>query len=365
MFPPFAVVKEFLESCLAHSPDRSADAAIPEWFAMRTHQGSVRSDNQDRVLMARWQDGAQTAWVLAFADGIGGGREGAAAAASALSAFIADLLELSDVSLATQLERASLRANQTVYERWRGKEGSTLSAVGVRGEQRAWVNVGDSRIYGIDAQGDVSQLTQDDSLPLGRGLVQFIGIGQGLVPHVGGISTTHHLALITTDGVHQYVDPLLPALVRTARRNNSALVDRMVHLALWCGGEDNATTAIGVLDSSQDGGRSACDVWTPGQHHRLVLGPLDVPKETASGSGSRNSTKPRRATPKKVNTPAAGRSKSKPAKAATTTPSHPAVDPGAPTNDPDSHPEKRPDLLVTLEQVNPGQDSPSSTQSDS
>ncbi len=331
---------------------------------MRTHQGSVRSDNQDRVLMARWQDGGQTAWVLAVADGIGGGREGAAAAASALSVFIADLLELSDVSLPTQLERASLRANQTVYERWRGKEGSTLSAVGVRGEQRAWVNVGDSRIYGIDAHGDVSQLTQDDSLPLGRGLVQFIGIGQGLVPHIGVISPTNQLALITTDGVHQYVDPLLPALARTARRNNSALVDRMVHLALWCGGEDNATTAIGVLDSSQDGSQAACDVWTPGQRHRLVLGSLGAPKATTSVSGSRKPTKPRRATSKQGNTPAVSRSKSEPGKVVSTTTSHPVSDSGVPPNDPRSHPDKRPDLLVTLEPVTLGQDSPSSTQSD-
>ena len=315
--------------------------------------------------MARWQDDGQTAWVLAVADGIGGGSEGGAAAATALSAFIADLLEFSDVSLPSHLERASRRANQTVHERWRGKEGSTLSAVGVRGEQRAWVNVGDSRIYGIDAQGGVSQLTQDDSLPLGRGLVQFIGIGQGLVPHVGGVSPTHHLALITTDGVHQYVDPLLPALARTARRNYSALVDRMVHLALWCGGEDNGTTAIGVLDSSQDGSQAACDIWTPGQHHRLVLGSLDAPKATASGSGSRKSTKPRRATSKQGNTPTSSRAKSEPAKVVGTATSHPASDSEASPNDPRSHPDKRPDLLVTLEPVTLGQDSPSSTQSDS
>lgn len=365
MSRPFAVVKEFLESCLAHPPHRSADAAVPEWFAMRTHQGSVRSDNQDRVLMARWKDGGQTAWVLAVADGIGGGREGGAAAASALSAFTADALEFSDLSLPTQLERASLHANRIVFERWRGKEGSTLSAVGVRGEQRAWVNVGDSRIYGLDAHGNVSQLTSDDSLPLGRGLVQFIGIGQGLVAHVGLISPAHHLALITSDGIHQYVDPLLPALVRTAQRNSSALIDRMVHLALWCGGEDNATAAIGVLESVQEGSQAACDVWTPGQHHRLVLGRLDAQSATASGSGTRKSTKPRRENPKRDKTPAASRSKSEPAKAANTARSHPAADPDAPPNDPNLHPEKRPDLLVTLEQVIPGQDSPSSKQSDS
>ncbi|WP_200386715.1 PP2C family protein-serine/threonine phosphatase [Thiocapsa imhoffii] len=365
MSRPFAVVKEFLESCLAHAPDRSADAAIPEWFAMRTHQGNVRSENQDRAVMARWQDDGQTAWVLAVADGIGGGSEGGAAAATALSAFIADLLEFSDVSLPTHVERASRRANQTVHERWRGKEGSTLSAVGVRGEQRAWVNVGDSRIYGIDAQGGVSQLTQDDSLPLGRGLVQFIGIGQGLVPHVGLISPTHHLALITTDGVHQYVDLLLPALARTAQRNSSALVDRMVHIALWCGGEDNATTAVGLLDSSQEGSQAACDVWTPGQHHRLVLGCLDAPNATASVSGSRKSTKPRRTTPKRGNSPAASRSKSEPATVASTTTSPPPSDSEAPPNDPSTHPDKRPDLQVTLEPITPGQDSPSSKQSDS
>lgn len=365
MSGPFAVVKEFLESCLAYAPERSADAAVPGWFAMRTHQGNARSDNQDRVLMARWRDGGQTAWLLAVADGIGGGNEGAAAAVMALSAFTADMQELSDTSISARLERAAVRASQTVYERWRGKEGSTMSAVLVRGEQRAWVNVGDSRIYGLDSQETVAQLTRDDSLPLGRGLVQFMGLGNGLVPHVEAISAPHHRILITTDGVHQYVEPLLPSLAGTAQHNDSALVDRMIHLALWCGGEDNATVAVAILDSPQEASPAACDVWTPGQHHRLVLERVEATKATSSGRGARKSTKPRSTTPKKGKTAAASRLKSQPAKAGTAPTPPPASDATSNRDGSGSRSGKRPDLLVTLEPATPGEDSPTPTQSDS
>jgi serine/threonine protein phosphatase PrpC len=365
MSGPFAVVKEFLESCLAHAPERSADAAVPGWFAMRTHQGNVRSDNQDRVLMARWRDGGPTAWLLAVADGIGGGNEGAAAAVMALSAFTADMQELSDTSLSARLERAAVCASQTVYERWRGKEGSTLSAVLVRGEQRAWVNVGDSRIYGCDNQGNVALLTQDDSLPLGRGLVQFMGLGKGLVPHVEAISETYHRILMTTDGVHQYVEPLLPSLARTAQHNDSTLVDRMIHLALWCGGEDNATIAVAVLDSPQEASLTACDVWTPGRHHRLVLERVEATKATSSRRGARKSTKPRSTTPKQGKSAATDHLKSEPSKAGNAPTSPPASHATSNPDDSGSRSSKRPDLLVTLEPATPGEDSPTPTQSDS
>jgi len=75
------------------------------------------------------------------------------------------------------------------------------------------VNVGDSRIYGISASKQTTQLTLDDTLAgyLGRreskganisekGLVQFVGMGDGIEPH---IITTHERDVVCSRVVRQ------------------------------------------------------------------------------------------------------------------------------------------------------------------
>lgn len=264
----------FLESCLATVPSRSDDASIADWFALRTHQGAVRMDNQDRVLVARWSKAGQGVWVVAVADGIGGGKAGAEAASTALAAFVSALLENEDAPPKQRLVIAARGANETVAGKWAGKEGSTLSAVLVTAGPCVWLNVGDSRIYGINRQWEVQPLTRDDVLPSGGGLIQFIGIGEGLVPHTDEIPPAITRVLLTSDGAHQYVASLLPFLVRTAQANDSMLVDRLTHLSLWCGGDDNTTCAAALLSSHAcRTNQPVLDVWTPGLHHRLALGP--------------------------------------------------------------------------------------------
>lgn len=346
MIIPFFTAFEFLESCLARIPDRSADAGIPDWFAMRTHQGSVRAENQDRVLTACWREADQTAWVLAVADGIGGGHAGSEAASMTLSAFVAALLEFQEGALAKRLERACARSNQTLNERWRGKEGSTLSAILVRGEEHAWVNVGDSRIYAIDPQGGVVPLTKDDALPLGAGLVQFIGIGKGLEPHTGEFPDQYHHTLVTTDGVHQYVAPLLPSLVRTAT-SASMLVDRLIHLSLWCGGEDNATVAMAALHGTAPSSPPACEVWTPGQHHRLVLASV-VASNVITQDKSHKSTAPQR-TRRKGKAAISDRPQTELYKEGSSNPLHTSSESQTPHEGAPSRPAKRPDILMTIE----------------
>lgn len=290
MTTPATPLSDFLRSSVGAAPERDAVTTIPDWFAMRSHPGSVRAENQDRVASMRWSRQGTPCWAVAVADGIGGGQAGAQAASSALATFFEILVETRTPDLEGCLKEAAAAADRAVYRQWRGQEGTTLSAVVVTSAGAAQVNIGDSRIYGIDGQGEIRRLTSDDSLPSLPTLVQYVGIGQGMVAHTSIIPSCFTHVLLTTDGVHGYfnndpptpdgeygrVDPVLRLIVREAYAHPRILVDRLTHLSLWCGGGDNATSALAVIHGGTQGLDAAdgtLDLWVPGTHHRMVFGP--------------------------------------------------------------------------------------------
>lgn len=264
-------LSDFLESCVGAVPDRDAVAMVRDWFCIRTHPGMVRTENQDRVAVARWTQRGEPIWVVAVADGIASGKAGAEAASMGLATFISALYDMTGRSLEERLLRAGELANQAVYHRWRGKEGTTLSAVVVSSLGASLLNIGDSRIYGIKAEKEVRLLTKDDIHPSIPGLLQFVGMGRDLVPHVFPVSAQFTHVLLTSDGVHNYVEPLLAGLVRTALPDARALVDRLTHLSVWCGGADNSTSALAAIAGppAADQMDTGLDVWTPGIRHRM------------------------------------------------------------------------------------------------
>jgi PPM family protein phosphatase len=266
-------VSAFLDNCLRAHPDRDPASTVGDWFSFRTHVGLARSENQDRVAVARWIQRGEVFWVVVVADGVGSGRAGGDAASAAVAQFVATLAETGGRSLEERLAHAAETANQSSYRRWRGREGTTLSAVLSSAGQAASLNIGDSRIYGIGAEGNCRLLTTDDTIAAVPGLLQFVGMGQDLVPHTQRLSEDVARVLLTTDGVHAYVGPLLEHLVATAGANTRVLVDRLTHLSLWCGGGDNATTAVAALggDATLRSSQSipALEVWTPGIRHHL------------------------------------------------------------------------------------------------
>lgn len=261
-----------------HSPQAPA-ARLTAWFMRRTAPNAVRriaplnaavasdvgvarEENQDRVAIVRSTDRAGGPVIIAaLADGIGGMRQGSECAAMALAHFLDCVISEAQHSKepADWLRKGALRANRAVHARFAGQGGSTLAAIVMaKGHRPIWLSVGDSRVYHA-ADGKLTQLSKDDTLEgqLGKlpnggrrpDLLQFIGLGDGLEPHVE--STPWDLTgtlLLTTDGVH-FVDSdhlgrlaeFAPDLGQCARR--------FTETARWLGGPDNASVAAIAVDA--------------------------------------------------------------------------------------------------------------------
>lgn len=271
-----------------------------------TDIGAVRSENQDRIVSARfWNETGHPYTCTAVADGMGGMKAGEESAALTLASFLHVLkVALSDrLAPEEALIRAAYSANRAVYTKHGGKGGATLSALLItRDEKTYWLNVGDSRVYAGSA-GKLSQLSTDDTLagqfsrPVDyehndSHLIQFIGIGDALEPHVGAINTgIHDWYLLTSDGVHNMpaaVD-LMSRLVNQAA-DSGAAAKRLVDVARWCGGRDNASAA--VIFTRADRGKdrpyqAGCmEVWDPFGDLQVVV------EQIATKEGSE--TKPTR-----------------------------------------------------------------------
>ncbi|MCB0965133.1 MAG: serine/threonine-protein phosphatase, partial [Acidimicrobiales bacterium] len=129
-----------------------------------THVGQVRSNNQDSYLLADDAD------LYGVADGMGGHNGGEVASEMAV-----DLLQANagDPSLENLME-AARAGNRAIFERAGADAdlhgmGTTLCAVRVvpgtdgEGDEIAWINVGDSRVYLLRDDG-LLQLSRDHSL---------------------------------------------------------------------------------------------------------------------------------------------------------------------------------------------------------
>lgn len=246
-----------LARSLLNTSEKSSRSLFNSSVALSTDIGIVRGENQDRVIFARVKPHGPYGPInlAVVSDGMGGMESGAACATLAVAGLIDALANgPSSGSLSYSLEHAAHAANEAVYREFSGKGGATLSAIAWRANQDALtLNVGDSRIYhqregSID---ELSRLTVDDTMSEafggeGKGLIQFIGLGKGLKPHVR-IAQRSGVVIATTDGVH-FIDPdFFGEVVRNASTPKSK-ADRMIALARWLGGPDNASIAVIDLD---------------------------------------------------------------------------------------------------------------------
>lgn len=259
-----------------------ARRVAPLRAAVASDIGCVREENQDRAVISRGKDReGQEYAVVAVADGIGGMREGANCAAITLSSFLTSMYQHAQLGADSSeewLRRAVNAANQAVFTRFRGDGGSTLVALLVRpGQPVFWLSVGDSRVYRSTGR-DLTQISVDDTIAgqLGKNaeatfeqskLLQFIGMGDEMEPHIADLDVEPVDALVlTTDGVH-YLAPRsgwLGQIVGNAP-DPGLCVKRIVDLAKWCGGPDNATVAIISLPADMESGNQppyqCLEVW--------------------------------------------------------------------------------------------------------
>jgi PPM family protein phosphatase len=94
---------------------------------------------------------------------------------------------------------------------------------------------------------NIRRVTVDDSLKeafggQGRELVQFIGIGPALVPRVETLPRELDSLFITSDGAHYFDQAVFKDLILQAADPVRA-TERIVALARWLGGPDNASVA--------------------------------------------------------------------------------------------------------------------------
>ena len=228
--------------------------------AVASDIGSVRDENQDRVALVRGLDRSGGAFILAaLADGIGGMKKGAECAAATLGTFIDSVVTDAQLSADPKdwLARGAQRANRAVHSQLGGHGGSTLvAALLAKGREPLWLSIGDSRVYQTNG-GKLNQLSRDDTLEgqLGKpggghrpDLLQFVGIGDALEPHIEAVAGTGGTMLLTTDGVH-FIDAEYLAKVVYYAPDLGSCARRLIELAKMLGGPDNASVAALSLDT--------------------------------------------------------------------------------------------------------------------
>jgi serine/threonine protein phosphatase PrpC len=269
------VLQKKIEGWLSRlAPERAINSCFGLSAVLATDIGLERTENQDRVAAMKISASPNGRPLIAVvvADGMGGMRDGGKCATLALSSFFYALISNRGAETEKRAEAAIAYANQNVFSFANGKGGATLSAILVDHELRPLiVHVGDSRIYSFGSGAPVNRLTTDDSLAetvggYGRELLQFVGMGEGLQPHLIPIVDHSRQLAITTDGIHFTESATLESVLKHSSALKSAS-ERLSALARWCGGPDNASSAIVDLPSimqevlkSEDTG---IELWDP------------------------------------------------------------------------------------------------------
>ena len=135
-----------------------------------TDPGCVRKQNQDAYQIEQLD---RSSLLCVVCDGMGGAKSGNIASSLAMEVFVQEVCRnwkpLMDQEKIDQVLRSAVKlANFTVYDQSRQFEefdgmGTTLVAALIRGKKVTVINVGDSRVYGIDRRG-IHQITTDHSL---------------------------------------------------------------------------------------------------------------------------------------------------------------------------------------------------------
>jgi serine/threonine protein phosphatase PrpC len=268
--------QEKIETWLSRrAPERALNQCFGLSAVLATDIGLERTENQDRVaalkINARPPNGRPLI-VVAVADGMGGMRDGAKCATLALSSFFFALISHRGDEIEKRATAAISYANSSVFSFAYGKGGATLSAVLVDHDLRPYIaHLGDSRIYSFGAGSGVKRLTTDDSLAEavgghGRELLQFVGMGEGMQPHIMPIPDDSKQLAITTDGIHFIESATLESVLKHSNALKAAS-ERLSALARWCGGPDNASSALvdlpQLMQEVRNGEDTGIELWDP------------------------------------------------------------------------------------------------------
>lgn len=222
-----------------------------------------RKTNQDRVIVVNASNivNSRNNIVLALiADGMGGMVEGEKAASIAISSFVACFCTSKINGIKSSAIEAIKYCNSKVHSQFNGRGGTTLSGLIIGQHGIIGLNVGDSRIYEITDNKSIIKLTRDDTIAgqlvndndgtwlkpskADNRLVQYIGMGDDIVPHIIDLSSAGASTfLLTTDGVH-YVGTQMMNKIVSKCKSDKEIVERISYMSQWIGGHDNGTIVI-------------------------------------------------------------------------------------------------------------------------
>lgn len=260
---------------LAGQPKGSGRTGLP--VAWASSRGLVREENQDRLVVAHSPSGLS---IAVLADGMGGMKDGARAATTACAAVVAHFMAHARGPLEGVLADALNFANDEVFRALRGDGGAALVAAAWGAGDRCIAHAGDARAYQIDDSGRLQQLTVDDTVKgqleqlkrlstgesdLHSQLLQFIGVGKDLEPHVARTRLGGRGVVLTSDGVHSLPHAVMEWIVQRTG-HLQAVAERLVGASEWNGGQDNGSVIAVSFQNGHTTPAENAEFWTPNAH---------------------------------------------------------------------------------------------------
>ena len=262
-----------LESPLAPT----AVTAFASDLAGGTTLGCVRTENQDRHLIVQYRsaDLERCFRLAVVADGVGSLPESGLSASAGLAAFVGRMVtELESLPVEPSapdwpqlLREAVQEANEAVCARTGENGAATLAAILLPGNfPPIAVQVGDSKIFGLDEAFQFTQLCADQTMaaqlqargvltagsgegysPLERALAQFLGQPGGADPEIRTLGTNWSALMVATDGIMPARQLLTPAgwqLLAESAGTPVEFVRQTLALTNALGGTDNTTLVL-------------------------------------------------------------------------------------------------------------------------
>ncbi len=245
-------------------------------IAGKSNIGKTRRMNQDSFAIFE----SENAIIVAVCDGIGGAKAGEVASKMACDLLIEEFKSTPPVSFSVEditswFKTVVIGINEKI---WRASienpdysgMGTTLVGFLAIDELVVLVNVGDSRIYGINHENELIQLTEDHSLvsemvkrgnitaeqakthPQRNILINALGVQDEIRIDISLLPEGYKWLLLCSDGLHGYVeDDVIASIMKLPRTQSASKADRLIELANQQGGYDNVTVVIASLKKGE------------------------------------------------------------------------------------------------------------------
>ena len=129
---------------------------------------------------------------------------------------------------------------------------------------------------------------QEPSSQLSHKLLQFVGIGSDIEPHLLDMPDPNTIAkmLISSDGVHYLNEHTLKSIL-VQNASSLELSKRLIHIAKWSGGHDNSTAITisdlsSILTSSENVKTGTVQLWDAFGDVQFIGIEKNQPVETSS-----------------------------------------------------------------------------------